>query len=319
MNIGSLNLNLLLAFEALFVERNVSKAAKRVRLSQPATSNALARMRALFEDPLFVSQGREMVPTAMALHLANPVLEALSRIRAAIGDRDSFDPKTATNTFRIAATDYAEIVLVSRILRAMTREAPGVSLSIMRLGGLFDIPQEKLRDGSLHFALGLFPQPVVPGARIASHILFDDPWVCIAQKKHPQIKRKLTLATFLKIEHIRVSYGITERPGLIGEALASIGRSRKIAVTVPHLATVPALAARTDLLGMVPLRLAKEYARTLSLKIYPIPVSIPRAALALLWHETSQHDPAHIWLRETIVRLSSELKPQEGPGKFRKW
>jgi LysR family transcriptional regulator, mexEF-oprN operon transcriptional activator len=106
-----------------------------------------------------------------------------------------------------------------------------------------------------------------------------------------------------------VAYGAPERPGLIGDALASLGKSRKIGVTVPHLATVPALAADTDLLGIVPLRLAKECAPALNLKIYPIPFRLPKTALALVWHESNQHDPAHAWMRSMIARFATGGPP----------
>ena len=309
MNIESLDLNLLRVFEALAIERSVSRAAARIGLSQPATSNALGRLRRVFEDPLFVSRRREMIPTARAVELTNPVFEALGKLRAAIGGQRDFNPQTAALTFRIAATDYAEVVLLSRILRNIKRTSPGISLSVVRLKGLFEIPREKLFDGSFHFALGLFPQPILPGTGIASQLLFDDPWVCVAQTRHPQVGRKLTLATFLRIEHIRIAYEQPELPGLIGEALATIGKERKIGLTVPHVVTVPALAARTGMLGIVPLRLAMEYASSLRLKIHPIPLRLPRSTVALLWYESKQHEPAHAWVRRIIVRTAAELGP----------
>jgi DNA-binding transcriptional LysR family regulator len=306
MNIEALDLNLLVALEALILERSVSKAGARIGLSQPAMSNALARLRAKLGDPLFVFRGREMAPTARARNLATPVMEALSKIRVAIGDRGGFDPRSDTAAFRIAATDYAEIVVVSRLLRAMRRVASGAELTIRRLEALFEIPRAELQDGTLQFALGFFPAPLAPGGGMASQVLFEDPWVCIARTNHPRIHGNLSLETFLQIEHVRVSYGSPERPGLIGEAVASIGRSRKVGLTVPHLATIPAIVARTDLLGIVPSRLAKEFAPMLKLKIFPIPLRLPRAMLALVWHESRQHDPAHVWMRAMIARLATE-------------
>lgn len=307
MNIHSLDLNLLLAFEALEAERNVTKAGRRIGLSQPAMSNALARLRSVFDDQLFVSRGREMVPTSRALQLETPVFDALSAIRTAIGSPRGFDPQTATGAFRLATTDYAEIVLLSRIFCSIRRESPAVTLTLSRLQGMFEVPADELHDGTLHFALGLFPQPVLPGGGIASQVLFHDPWVCVAQARHPEIGKKLTLASFLRIEHIRVAYRQPELPGLIGEALASIGKSRRIGLIVPHLATVPALAARTGMLGIVPMRLAMEYASSLHLKIHPIPLRLPRSSVALLWHESKQRDPAHAWMRRIIGRTVAEL------------
>jgi DNA-binding transcriptional LysR family regulator len=306
MNTRALDLNLLVAFEALMLERSVSKAGARLGLSQPAMSNALERLRGALGDRLFVQHGRQMVPTARSHDLAVPVLESLANIRAAIGAGNSFDASRATASFRLAATDYVEIVFLPRALRALKRAAPHVSLTVSRLDGQFEVPAEKLHDGRLHLALGLFPQPLAPGGGMAAQPLFDDPWVCIVRAHHPQIRGKLSLATFLRLEHIRVAYAAPERPGLIAEALATLGKSRRVGLTVPHLATVPALVASSDLLGIVPARLASQSAKAFGLRIYPLPLRLPRSTVALLWHESKQHDPAHCWLRGMLARLASE-------------
>jgi DNA-binding transcriptional LysR family regulator len=312
MNIEALDLNLLPAFEALMAERHVSRAGQRIGLSQPAMSNALARLRKIFDDRLFVPAGREMAPTSRALQLAPLLLEALGKVRTAIGDQRIFDPKSANLTFRIGATDYAEMVLLSRSIRSLRAAAPAIRITTLRLSGLFEIPSQRLADSSLDFAVGLFPQPIVPGTGIALQLLFDDDWVCVARRGHPQIQQKMTLQKFLRLEHIRVSYGIPEKPGLIGEALAGIGRSRKVGVTVPHLTTVPAIAARSDLVGVVPRLLAEESRQALRLSIYPIPLRLPRTTMALLWHERNQQNPAHAWLRNTLRGLTSQMQRKSG-------
>jgi DNA-binding transcriptional LysR family regulator len=306
MNIESLDLNLLLVVESLLIERNVTKAGHRIGLSQPAVSNALARLRGVFDDPLFLRRGNAMVPTRRTLQLSGPVMEALGKIRGAIGD-ETFTPARAQLTFSIAASEYAEIVLLPSVVRCLNREAPGVRLSISRLRALLDVPLETLRDGATQFALGLFPQPISSGTGIAFQLLLDDVWVCLARVNHPRIKNTLPLRTFASIEHIRVSYGEPERPGLIGEAMRSIGMSRKIGFSTPHMAIVPTLAAETDLLGIVPARLARKYASRTRLKTYPVPLRLPRTTLALLWQERNQHDPAHGWLRQVILRAALQL------------
>jgi DNA-binding transcriptional LysR family regulator len=308
VNIEALDLNLLPAFEALMAERHVSRAGQRIGLSQPAMSNALARLRKTFDDRLFMQAGREMSPTSRALQLAPLLLEALGKVRTAIGDQRIFDPKSANLTFRIGATDYAETVLLSRSIRSLRAAAPAIRLTTLRLSGLFEIPSQRLADGSLDFAVGLFPQPIVPGTGIASQLLFDDDWVCVVRRGHLQIRKKMTLRTFLRLEHVRVSYGIPEMPGLIGEALAGIGRSRKIGVTVPHLTTVPAIAARSDLVGVVPRLLAEESRQALRIDIYPIPLRLPRTTMALLWHERNQQNPAYAWLRNSLTGLTSQMR-----------
>jgi DNA-binding transcriptional LysR family regulator len=249
-----------------------------------------------------------MAPTPHALRLAPLLLEGLGNLRTAIGDVRAFDPQTACMTFRIAATDYAEAVVLPRGMHALREAAPSIKLSIVRPGNLFEIPARSLAENSLDFALGLFPQPVIPGTGIASQLLFDDEWVCVARRNHPRIGGKMTLRTFLRVEHIRVSYGIPEKAGLIDEALAAIGRSRQIGLTVPHLVTVPGIAARSDLVGVVPRLLAEESSKALRLNIYPIPLRLPRMMMALLWHERNQQNPAHMWLRRVFGGMTKPIR-----------
>ena len=182
-----------------------------------------------------------------------------------------------------------------------------MTLKTQRLAGLFEIPTEMLRNGVLQAAIGMFPQPILPGTSVCSQQLVEDRWVCVVRQGHPGVRRKLSFSEFLKIEHIRVNYGETERPGFVGDALTSLEKKRKVAVAVPHLTSVPAIAARTDLLGILPLRLARVYAKVFPITIYPIPLRVPNIVLSLAWRERNQHDAGHVWIRELIIRSGERV------------
>jgi DNA-binding transcriptional LysR family regulator len=297
MNIRELDLNLLVGFEALLIERNVSHAASRVHLSQPAMSNMLARLRKTFDDPLFERAGQRMLPTARARELATPVGAALNAIRQAIRERPSFNPATAEVPYTIATTDYAEATVLPHLLPILKRSAPRVTLQIKRLKGIFDLPVAELE--LCDFALGFFPLPLPPGAGINGTVLFNDRFVGMVRKRHPMKIRKLTLRRFLSLEHIRVNYS-EEGPGLIGDAIQKLGHRRKVGLIVPHLLTVPFLAAQSEMLGIVPLRLARAVSRSLRLRIIELPLKVSPLSISLVWHERHQHNAAHRWLREFV-------------------
>jgi DNA-binding transcriptional LysR family regulator len=297
MNIGELDLNLLVGFEALLIERNVSEAAGRVHLSQPAMSNLLARLRKTFEDPLFERAGQRMLPTPRARQLATPIGAALNVIRHAIGERPSFSPATANVRYTVATTDYAEVTVVSHLLRTLKRSAPKVALQIKRLNRIFDVPLAEL--DLCDFALGFFPLPLPPGAGLNGTLLFKERLVGIISKRHPMGRRKFTLRRFLALEHIRVNYS-EEGPGLIGDAIQQIGHRCKVGLIVPHLLTVPFLAAQSEMLGIVPLRLARALSPSLGLRIIELPLKIPPLTVSLVWHERHQQNAAHRWLREFV-------------------
>jgi DNA-binding transcriptional LysR family regulator len=297
VNIRELDLNLLVGFEALLIERNVSGAARRIHLSQPAMSNLLARLRKTFQDPLFERAGQRMLPTTRARQLAAPVGAALNVIRQAIGERPSFNPSTADVGYTIATTDYAEATVVPDLLRALKLSAPKVALQIKRLKGIFDLPVAEL--DLYDFALGFFPLPLPPGEGLNGTMLFKERLVAIVSNRHPMGRRKFTLRRFLSLEHIRVNYG-DEGPGLVGDAIQKIGHRRKIGLVVPHLLTVPFLAAKSELLGIVPLRLARALSSPLGLRIIEIPLKLPPLSMSLVWHERHQQDAAHRWFREFV-------------------
>jgi DNA-binding transcriptional LysR family regulator len=301
MNIRQMDLNILAGLETLITERSVSGAARRMRLSQPAMSNLLSRLRKTFDDPLFERADRRMAPTARARQLAAPISEALNIIRKAIDEKPSFRPATADARFSIATTDYAEVVLLPGVLRALKRVAPKLTLQVKRLNGIFDVPTAELED--CDFALGFFPLPLPPGAGINGTALFQERFVGVINKRYRGTQGKFKLRQFLSLEHIRVNYS-AEGPGLIGDAVQKIDRRRKVGLIVPHLVTVPFLAAQSGMLGIVPLGLARALRRPLGLRILELPVELPPLTMSLAWHERHQHDAAHRWFREFVAPVA---------------
>ena len=251
MNITSVNLNLLLAFEALLEEQNVSRAARRIGLSPPAMSNALARLREVFGDPLFQRTSRGMRATARALELAGPVQSGLSQLRGAFVQRPGFDPAASTRSFRIAMTDYAELVLLGRLLRSVARASPSVQIVVRRVERIFAAPESDLRAGNFDAAVGFFPEANALDPRIRSLDLFAEDNVCIARKGHPLMRRRFTLREFASAGHVGVFYR-DDTVGLIDNILAGHGLRRRLRATTPHFLSAVSVVAASDLIAVVP-------------------------------------------------------------------
>ena len=305
MNISGINLNLLPIFDALMIERSVTRAAARVGLSQPALSNALARLRGHFSDRLFVKARKAMVPTPRALELAPDIQDALTRARSAF-QRPAFRPETCVRTFRVATTDEVELALLPTLIQRLSAVAPGVSISCTRLQGILRVPEVDLHSGALDGAIGLFPHPIsVESGRFASE-LYRARYVCLARVGHTLLKSRLTLKQFCKLEHV-VTYYPGEGPGLIDRLLASKGYKRNIKLSLPHFLPVPFVVAGSDLIATVPAVVAKALCEVLQLRCFKCPVAIPPLTVSLVWHARTHEDAAHKWFRDFIVDASQAL------------
>jgi len=276
MNLQAIDLNLLLVLEALVEERNVTRAARRIGLSQPAMSNALARLRRTFDDPLLVRNADGMVPTPVAQSLITPVRAALSQLRAALEEKPAFDPSSSERTFHLLTNDYAEIALLAPLAES------------------FDL------------AIGFYPDALTLDARLRSETLWAEENVCIVSSRHPAIRGKLTLRQYAEAGHVAVFYK-AQGPGVIDTLLEQRGYSRKAVMQVPHFASVPFLVSGTDLIATVPVRLARQFSRQLKLQILPVPLSLPQFRLTLLWHERHHTDPAHRWMRNFIIEMAAAI------------
>lgn len=305
MNLESFDLNLLLAFEALMLERSVTRAARRVNLSQPAMSNALARLRRTFDDPLLVRTHEGMKPTPAAQSLMAPVLAALSGLRAALEEKPSFDPAASRRTFHLLSNDYAEILLFAPMLKGLRATAPGVTLRIDRQRSLFQPPAPSSLAESHDLAVGFFPDTLSLDATLHSELLWEEKNVCIASRSHPSIRGRLTLKQYAAASHAAVFYK-SEGLGVIDAILSQRGHARQVGMFVPHFATVPFVVAASDLVATVPERLALKLAPTLKLQVLPVPVALPPFRLTMLWHGRSDFDPAHNWLRRLLANAAKD-------------
>lgn len=303
MNLQSFDLNLLLAFESLMIERNVTRAAKRIGLSQPAMSNALSRLRRTFDDPLLVRSPEGMAPTAAALALIAPVRTALGQLRTALEEKPAFDPTASKRTFHLSTSDHAEMTLIAPLVAKLLGYAPRVSLRLTRPRTLFQPPTVQALADSMDLAIGFFPDLPSLDASIHSEVLWEEPSVVLARKGHPRIRGKLTLRQFAAEHHAAVFYK-TEGQGFIDTLLEQKGLARRAAVIVPHFATVPFVVAASDLIATVPERSADQFAKQLKLQVLPFPLTIPPFRMTMVWHERMEADLAHSWLRGLIVETA---------------
>ena len=305
MKLESIDLNLLLVFEALATERSVTQAAAKIGLSQPALSNALARLRVLFHDPLFERSSGRMEPTPRARQLLGPLSEAVAQLREALETQAAFRPRDSEREFVIATNDCVEALLLTPLVQRLQREAPSIALRTVRTDYLFHPPADRLQTGELDLALGFFAGPPQTQSGLLSRQLMAGRLVCILRDAHPRAGRKLSLRAFAETPHVRVMYPLNERIGSIDPILRSRGLTRRIAVTVPHYLTIPAIVAKTDLLGVVPEWLARREERRLRLKIFEPPLPLPDVGVVMTWHE--RPDPAHSWLRDCIAAVCAKI------------
>jgi DNA-binding transcriptional LysR family regulator len=301
VNIENLDLNLLVVFQALMTERSVTKAAARVNLSQPAVSNALARLRVHFGDRLFVRGRKVMVPTPRALDLAPKIDAGLEQFRGAI-QPSRFDPRTSKATMRMASTDEIELRVLPPLVRRMETLAPGISMNFSRIHGLYSLPAADLESGSLDFAIGMFTQPLPFDTSLFFRELYTPRFVCIARKGHPHIRGRLTLKTFCTVGHVATFYP-GHGPGLIDAVLAERGLKRNVRLSLPHWLSLPFAVAQSDLIATVPESIARAIGRSLRLQQLKCPVRLPRLPVSLVWHARTNDDEAHRWFREMIISV----------------
>ncbi|HEY0144405.1 MAG TPA: LysR family transcriptional regulator [Thermoanaerobaculia bacterium] len=300
MKLESLDLNLLLVFEALVAEQNVTRAAERVGLSQPAMSSALSRLRRMLDDPLFERSSGRMQPTRRARQLIRPIGDALARIREAL-ETQPFQPEESAREFRIVATDYVELLVIPQVVAEVARVAPRVTLRVLAAGALFDPPLSLLQSGRADLAIGFYGQ-VTP--QLTALKLFDERWVAVVKKTQKLLRGKLDLRTFLSIPQVRLLYAPTlEGGGMIDMALNARGLERRIGAIVAHVSVVPHIVAATGFLGVIPERLARAEAEHHRLRILEPPIALPASPCVLIRQERGQLDPALLWLSDLIERV----------------
>jgi DNA-binding transcriptional LysR family regulator len=297
----SRDLGLLVTLDALLQEGNVTLAARRLGLSTPATSHALARMRTRLGDPLLVRAGRSMALTPRAEQLRPLVRSLVEDAQRVLAPPGPFSPRTLRRTFTIFATDQVLLVLGPAIDRLVRGEAPDVSLRF--LPSVAD-DWVAVRDGSADLSVCL------PGAfppEFRTRPLLTERFVCVFRADHPRIGRRLTLDTYLALDHIVVAP--LGKPSHVDSVLAERGQQRRIACVVPYFASALHLTGVTDYVLTVSESAARAVAGRLSLRIVEPPLALPSYSVNLLWHPRLDNEPASQWLRDVFVRAASATRP----------
>lgn len=303
MNTQEFDLNLLRVLDALLGEGSVTKASRKLNLSQPAMSNALNRLRQQLNDPIVVRVGNRMVPTPRAMAMAESVSASLRMIQQALISTQPFIPADAHEKVHIMATDYVAAVLLPALWQRLHAQAPGISLAVV-------FPSEAgssaiLNEGKADIALA------GPSAQLQDTLkqqkLFDEQFVCIARRKHPALKKGLTLDAYCAAEHVLASPRGGGFNSPLDNALAALGRSRKVRLSIAQFLLGPALVAQSDLLMTLGARLARSIAAQHDLAVYPLPFAAPSFRIVQAWHVRLDRDPLQKWLRTQIHECAKQL------------
>lgn len=295
MELRDVDLNLLLVFDRMLAEKRVSAVAQSLGLSQPAISNALARLRRLLGDELFLRTARGMEPTPFALQLAEPVAYAMGALHGALNQQAVFDPATSTRSFRVAMTDIGEIYFTPRLMEALAASAPGVTITTVRNTAVN--LRDEMEAGHVDLAIGLLPQLK---AGVFQRRLFHQRYVCVFGQKHPLArKRTLTLKDFCDADHLLVQ-AVGTGHGKADEVMAAQGIARRVRLTVPHFVAIGHILQSTRMVATVPEALAQRIAPPFGLVWRRHPVALPQIAINLFWHAKFHRDPGNQWLRSLV-------------------
>jgi LysR family transcriptional regulator, nod-box dependent transcriptional activator len=306
MRFNGLDLNLLVALDALLTERNLSAAARNINLSQPAMSAAVARLRAYFRDDLFIMRGRELVPTPLAESLAAPTRDALLHIQLSITTRDAFDPAKSDRRFRVVLSDFMTIVFFRKIVERVARQAPGVTFELLPFD---DQPDEPVRRGEIDFLI--FPEMFMSAAHPKA-ALFDEPLVCVGCRSNRKLSARLTFETYMSMGHVMAQFGRTRKPSIEQWLLLEHGIKRRIEVAVQNFSMIPHLLLGTERIATMHRRLARHFARTMPLRIVELPMTLPAFTEAIQWPALHNGDPASIWLRAIVLDEAKRMRTSRG-------
>ena len=303
VNLARIDLNLLVHLDALLKERSVTRAAARVGIGQSAMSHNLARLRDLFSDELLTRGPEGLRPTPRALALVEPVRIALAQIQVLVSRDDAFDPRTAERTFSVGLPDSMEILIVPSLLAYLREVAPGIHLRLHNIDSsklLDDLDADRL---DLAVGYGVFAQGQAHHKR---RLLFTETYLCMFNAERTGITASISLDDYLRLPHVLTSLRPGER-GVVDDALEKLGLRRTVVLTTPRFLAVPSLVARAPVVVTMHARLARFFAAELGLSLSLPPVELQDMAVSLLWHASYDHDPAHAWLRQMMVRLVAEL------------
>jgi len=297
--LASLDMNLLVVFDALMKDRVVTLAARRVGLSQPAMSSALARLRKTFNDPLFVRTAAGMQPTPYAQLLAPPIQRACELVVGSLQIETAFDPIAATRTFQFYMTDIGEAVYLPRLLAALAVRAPRVNVKVLRIPEHGE--QAVMAAGEIDLAVGFFPELK---AGFFQQRLYTDEFVCLVNARHAPAKGTISLRDFSEMRHVVVTTAGTGHEAAVARAIAK--HRLRVALTIPHFMAVPTIISQTNFVVTVPRRLALTLSHHPGIATIPAPIKIPPFEIKQHWHERYHHDPGNRWMRALVAELFLE-------------
>lgn len=297
MELHEVDLNQLVLFHELMVERRVSRVAQKLGISQPGVSNALARLRRQFGDELFLRSPAGMLPTPFAEQLAEPVGYALGMLHSGLNQQLRFDPAKTERAMTIGMTDIGEIVFMPALVERLAQEAPGLALSSVRNAAV-NLGDE-MAAGKVDLAIGLLPQLK---AGFFQRRLFTQRYVCLFRRGHAMDRPRPTLADFRAAEHLVVVAAGTGH-GKADDLIRRAGIERRVRLTVPHFVGVGPILQRTGLVATVPERLAQALSEPFGLAWRPHPVKLPEVAINVFWHARAHRAPANEWLRGRVFDL----------------
>jgi DNA-binding transcriptional LysR family regulator len=311
MSFLTLDLNLLRVFDAVMIEQNLTRAANRLAMTQPAVSNALRRLRDALGDELLIRTAHGVKPTPRAETLWPAVRRALGELEDAVAPDRSFDPATADNTFRIAMADATAALWLPSLVRKIENEAPNVNVRMAPL--TTREPRPMLLRGDIDLAVGFFPGVVaqLAGGQISvspirHEQLYSGRYVCVMRKNHPLAKGDLTLDAYCAANHLLVSFS-GRAHGLVDEALAQVHRERRILLTVNQFFTAGRVVSSSNLITVLPRHLVASTGIPGELVIKEMPFALPNVDIDMLWHERDSRSPAHKWLRAHLSGMTREF------------
>ncbi len=302
MDLAHIDLNLLVALNALLRDRNVTHAGQRMGLSQPAMSGTLARLRKLFRDDLLVQVGHHLEMTQLAQELAQPVNDLLEQVERMIDGRRAFSAVSDQRLFTIAASDYSTFLLAQPLLARLALEAPGISVQFVQLDS--DVG-EGLESGEIDFAI--LPAEAELRLNYPGRLLFEDRWVCVVSGDHPEVGHRMTREQFLLLPYL--TFAIAKR-GVRSDAdiaLADAGVRQRVVAKIESFVLLPFVLQGTRLVALIQRRLAERVKKAANIRILSPPIRIPDLHAGLYWNPRNTANPPHFWLRSILIEIGREI------------
>lgn len=299
-NLAGVDLNLLVVFDALMTKQHLTRAAEKIGLSQPATSNALSRLRKLFNDDLFIKTSKGMTPTPRAIELAETIHQALLQVQSAITSEPEFVPHTSDRVFRLGMDDYSELVFLPKLLAEMEILAPNVKIQVRSTNWM---RSPKLLDADeIDLAIGHCPQFQPWHQR---QLLYQEHFVCVASAERFKARIAIALEEYVAASHLLVSPK-EDMVGLVDEVLALQNLRRNVTMSVPNFLIVPFILSDTNFIATLPAQLVKTFVEVWQLYASPLPFEMTGFSVDLLWHSKNDREGGHTWVRNLIAQLCTD-------------